>query len=109
MKSQKGRECASATQRFVEELEARMLLAAVLVADLNGTPLDATDFKPLIEYNGFLYFTLSTPETGIELWKSDGTDAGTSMLKDINPGTQGSAPRDMTPFNGSLYFAASTS
>ena len=29
---------------------------------------------------------------GIELWKSDGTDAGTVLVKDIEPGSGGSYP-----------------
>ena len=34
-------------------------------------------------HNGTMYFQASTNSTGTELWKSDGTAAGTSMVKDI--------------------------
>ena len=34
----------------------------------------------------FLYFTASSPETGYELYKTNGTVAGTVLVKDINPG-----------------------
>ncbi len=34
-----------------------------------------------------LYFTISTQDTGNELWYSDGTEAGTTLVIDINPGT----------------------
>jgi len=34
---------------------------------------------------------------GIELWKSDGTDAGTVMVKDINPNFE--AGSDPVPLN----------
>jgi ELWxxDGT repeat protein len=37
--------------------------------------------------DGVLYFSSFHPETGEELWKSDGTESGTVLLKDIHPGT----------------------
>jgi ELWxxDGT repeat protein len=43
---------------------------------------------------------------GQELWRTDGTTAGTSMLRDINPGAAASFPRSLTIFNGAVYFAA---
>ena len=42
---------------------------------------------------------------GVELWKSDGTTAGTTLVKDINPGTGSSTPVLMN-FNGTLFFSA---
>ncbi len=44
---------------------------------------------------------------GMELWKSDGTAAGAGMLKDINPETAPSMPRDVssrfTSMNSPLF------
>ncbi len=37
-----------------------------------------------------LYFLGTTPGEGEELWKSDGTEAGTVLVKDIRPGPSGS-------------------
>ena len=54
-------------------------------------------------------FLGSDPEHGRELWSSDGTVAGTSMVKDINPGTASSWGGLQTTFarvNGVLYFFA---
>ncbi len=42
---------------------------------------------------------------GVELWKSDGTAAGTVMVKDIAPLATSSSPGDLTNVNGTLYFA----
>jgi ELWxxDGT repeat protein len=39
-----------------------------------------------------LFFAASDAATGIELWTSDGTPAGTRLLKDINPGAASSSP-----------------
>ncbi len=51
---------------------------------------------------------ISKPMTvnGIELWKSDGTAAGTVLLKDINPGTNTSDPENFININNTLYFQA---
>ncbi|MCI4646838.1 T9SS type A sorting domain-containing protein [Phaeodactylibacter sp.] len=40
----------------------------------------------LYSYNGFLYFQGHTSEAGYELWRTDGTIAGSQLVKDINPG-----------------------
>ncbi|MFL6202042.1 MAG: hypothetical protein ACJ76J_22945 [Thermoanaerobaculia bacterium] len=45
-------------------------------------------------------------EHGFELWASDGTVAGTRMVLDVLPGAQGSTPRDLTAFQGRLWFSA---
>src|SRR5262249_23258823 len=59
----------------------------------------------LTNVNGTLLFT-ADDGNGSELWRSDGTAAGTVMVKDINPGSAGSYPSDLTNVNGTLYFAA---
>jgi ELWxxDGT repeat protein len=43
----------------------------------------------------------------MELWKSDGTAAGTVLVKDIWNGSFGSYPADLTDVNGTLFFSAS--
>src|SRR5204863_471104 len=57
--------------------------------------------------NKTLFFTASRPDTGRELWKSDGTEAGTVLVKDIVPGPgsgAGSGPGFLTAVNGTLFF-----
>jgi len=43
---------------------------------------------------------------GRELWASDGTEAGTVLVKDINPGGPSSYPGYLTPVGTQLLFAA---
>jgi ELWxxDGT repeat protein len=43
---------------------------------------------------------------GQELWKSDGTAAGTVLVKDIRPGSGGSYPRYLTAAGNTLFFRA---
>src|SRR6266581_889762 len=52
-----------------------------------------------------LFFAASDGASGVELWKTNGTDAGTVCVKNINPGA-GSTPLGLTVFNGALYFLA---
>jgi ELWxxDGT repeat protein len=54
-----------------------------------------------------LYFVKTTPAKGTELWKTDGTPAGTVMVKDIDPGPGSSSPTFLTPDGSELYFDAS--
>jgi ELWxxDGT repeat protein len=56
--------------------------------------------------NGTVYFQATDGTSGLELWQSDGTAAGTVRVMDINPGSPDSAPTGMTNINGSLYFSA---
>ena len=39
---------------------------------------------------------------------SDGTEAGTFLLSDINPGQKDSSPRSITEVDGAIYFSAKT-
>ena len=58
-------------------------------------------------FNGAVYFNANDGSSGIELWKSDGTAAGTAMVKDINPGSADGYPSGFTIYDGGLYFRAS--
>ena len=57
--------------------------------------------------NGVLYFSGKTATSGIELCKTDGTPAGTSMVRDINAGAANSDPKyGFIAYNNELYFTA---
>ena len=43
---------------------------------------------------------------GQELWRSDGTEAGTSLVKDILPNAGRSRPRELTESGGELFLRA---
>lgn len=76
----------------------------------DGTVLVATvNFpKGLVVSGNKLFFSASTTESGYEPWVSDGTAAGTRMIADLRPGTNGSMnSTNLTPFrDGVLFFAA---
>lgn len=83
-----------------------------------GTPETTTKVSPstivgasfsgLIAFNGKLFFTCDDGVHGRELWTSDGTAAGTSLLIDLYPGVTGSAPFGLTVMNNKLFFLART-
>ncbi|HEX7186033.1 MAG TPA: ELWxxDGT repeat protein [Thermoanaerobaculia bacterium] len=56
---------------------------------------------------GLLFFAASDEEHGRELWVSDGTEAGTRLVKDIFPGDRSSVPDQLAAIPGGLVFAAS--
>lgn len=56
------------------------------------------------DLNGILLFQGNDGLTGSELWRSDGTAVGTSLVKDLRPGRSSSAPGEITPAWGATYF-----
>ncbi|WP_455587796.1 ELWxxDGT repeat protein [Bacteroides sp.] len=52
------------------------------------------------------FFAASNEAAGEELWVTDGTAAGTKMVKDINPGSASSNVNWLTRFNDKVVFAA---
>ena len=53
-----------------------------------------------------LYFLASGPYSGQELWKTDGTFAGTRLVRDLHPGWNSSNISFLTNLNDTLYFFA---
>ncbi|MFC5411107.1 ELWxxDGT repeat protein [Larkinella bovis] len=90
------------------------LLLLVLVGWLShpaqAQPLSLKSFSDgitnLVNLNGTLIFSAHDGPTGMELWKSDGTAAGTVLLKDINPGAASSSPAYLTVVGNTVFFAA---
>jgi len=82
----------------------------VLLKDINPGAADSYntfDWFRMTVSNGIAYFPALDAESGIELWKTDGTTDGTARVKDICPGTCSSQPLDLVDVNGTLYFSAS--
>lgn len=79
-----------------------------LVRDINPGPAGSFTGTggPMTIVNGGLLFRALNNSIGYELWKSDGTEAGTVLVKDIIPGQAGSFPIEMTNVNGTVFFRA---
>lgn len=95
----------------------------ILIKDINPNQGDAflNDNRAYVRlqqfklFNNELYFYANNGTNGMEIWKTNGTSAGTIMLKDINPGANSSyrpsldtRPR-FVEFNNELYFIAASS
>ena len=84
----------------------RHQVGTVLVKDIHA---DAYASGPsyLTGVGETLFFTARDGTHGSELWKSDGTRAGTVLVKDIRPGARcGYGPDSLTGVGGTLFFAA---
>ncbi|MFK7926110.1 MAG: hypothetical protein AB8H47_29450 [Bacteroidia bacterium] len=60
----------------------------------------------LIALDSILLFVANSPTDGWELWRSNGTDAGTFVVKDIFPGNTNSNPRNLTRVGNKVFFIA---
>lgn len=78
---------------------------AKLVADLRPGAIGA---RP--ELGGLIgssvYFAADDGKSGRELWRSDGTVAGTQLVHDLAPGAASAEVEQVTPFNGGVAFVA---
>ncbi len=52
------------------------------------------------------FFAINDQVHGVELWRSDGTAGGTSLVNDIRPGPEGASLRNPFVYANILYFAA---
>jgi ELWxxDGT repeat protein len=88
----------------------------VLVADLTPGSI-GSDPMEMTAVGGDIFFSATAPQTnrrrsthiGRELWKTNGTAAGTSLVKDIWSGFGSSAPSKFVALNNLVFFTASTS
>ena len=84
-------------------------LDTYLIKDIRavfGYPELSSEPEYLTVVDGAFFFAATAADgTARELWKSDGTTAGTVMVKDINPLTD-SSPYNLSNVNGTLYFVA---
>lgn len=60
----------------------------------------------IVNVGGTLYFPAATTAYGAELFKSDGSAAGTTRVKDINPGSGSAKPQLLTVVGNNVFFRA---
>ena len=77
---------------------------AVLVKEI-GLWKTAAFGEQLMDLNGTLLFVAGDQTHEVELWKSDGTEGGTVLVKDIFPGGD-AGPTALTNVNGTRFFRA---
>lgn len=105
-----------------ERLEDRRLMTAglELLADINpiagettsevsvggSSPSPFWKFQPGGTGQEVALFAATGPDHGRELWRTDGTAAGTSLVKDLAPGVASSSPSGFAAVGGKALFLA---
>ena len=83
-----------------------------LVKDINATtvasPVSSTP-RSFFRFGSRVFFAATVPGSGNELWSTDGSEAGTAQVADINAGSGSSSPSRFTVVNGKLLFNAGDS
>ena len=74
--------------------------------DLNTGPDSSYAGGDPVQVGNYSYLPLFEPGVGYELYKSDGTIVGTTLVADICPGSCSSFPSELTSLNGILVFSA---
>ena len=69
-----------------------------------GCPAPDTGLNSATEVNGHLFFPGRDAAHGLELWVTDGTAAGTRLVKDLCPGPCDGGPVQMRPALGEVVF-----
>jgi ELWxxDGT repeat protein len=81
-----------------------------LVKDINPSGNGLSGFSSTngtaVVAGGVLYFWADDGVNGVELWKSNGTEAGTSMIVDLCPGACSSSPNSLTASGNDVFFSA---
>jgi ELWxxDGT repeat protein len=81
-----------------------------MVRDINPGEGDSQDYMiprvDRISLGAYTYFAAFDNAHGQELWRTDGTEAGTTLVKDINPGEGSGSPYGFALMGGAIYFTA---
>ena len=100
-----AQDCSSATL-----IDATTTSDVASSSPVTGSAQFGTGLSPVrrefVELNGYRYFLAETMQTGQELFRTDGTAAGTSLVADVRPGIESSEILGLTVAHGKLWFEA---
>ncbi|HEX3128904.1 MAG TPA: ELWxxDGT repeat protein [Thermoanaerobaculia bacterium] len=81
-----------------------VLVKAIAPAEPNP---DLPGHLPYALFGGRLLFSADDGTSGYELWATDGSEAGTVLVKDVEPGSSDSNPHGLVSLDDGILFAAS--
>ena len=106
-----GPEAREATAEQPGQQRSALVGAPELVRDIRlpapSAPTPTSDPREFLWAGDKLFFIATEATHGRELWVSDGTAAGTRLVRDLVPGAGGSNPSHLTLGNGVVYFLTS--
>ncbi len=76
-----------------------------IVKDIKSNGSDSSNPGYLTPAGSYLYFTADDGTHGAELWRTNGTEAGTAIVIDLTPGVASNI-YGIKAFNGSIYMSA---
>lgn len=84
-----------------------------MLKDVNPSSQDSIEYhaqlRSLFVWGSTLFFAADDGVNGRELWKSDGSSAGTVLLNDFISGSGDSNPRKFTSFGSKMFLAVDNS
>ena len=95
--------CAILSEVAIGQTVPAPQLVKDILTGLNSAGSNQSGFAAI---GNTVYFSALDVTHGQELWKSDGTAAGTVMVKDINAGISSGSPANMTAIGNTLFFSA---
>lgn len=72
----------------------------------NAVRVGSSNPDSLTDLNGLLLYAAEDGSRGAELWRSDGTPQGTTLVKDISAGPASSWPQNLRRVNALVFFSA---
>lgn len=100
----------SSQPRQVEVIDRRpewTRLPAYGVSLYDGFGPEEFSSRLAVELNGLTLFSNLTSSRGVELWRTDHTDGGAALVKDLSRGSSSSYPSMLTRAGDLVYFWAS--
>jgi ELWxxDGT repeat protein len=77
------------------------------IATLAQVPQTFSSAPVAARQGSLVYFTGAATTGDFELWVTDGSDAGTRLVKDVNPGDGGAGIQAISPLSNGVFFMAS--
>ena len=101
--------CWQAINSSYTVAEGRLVVASPRTLTFDGAVIElvgqsAQSIGHLTAAGSRVFFGASTAAAGPELWVSDGTAGGTGLVKDLNPGAEGSYPSSIRALGERVVF-----
>jgi ELWxxDGT repeat protein len=87
-------------------IAVNLIAQPILVKDINTGAAGVSNPVNIVTIGNTAYFSATSFDSGAELWKTDGTPAGTVVIKDINPGFNNSNPQGFVSNGSDIFFTA---